>query len=52
MLKIIEIELDKVVKRINKLGFEINISRKAKEFLVEKGYDKKSGNDSHDMCTG
>ena len=43
MLKIIEIELDKVVKRINKLGFEINISRKAKEFLVEKGYDKKYG---------
>ena len=37
MLKIIEIELDKVVKRIKKLGFEINISRKAKEFLVEKG---------------
>ena len=43
MLKIIKIELDKVVKRINKLGFEINISRKAKEFLVEKGYDKKYG---------
>ena len=43
MLKIIEIELDKVVKRINKLGFEINISKKAKEFLVEKGYDKKYG---------
>ena len=43
MLKIIDIELKKVVKRINKLGFEINISRKAKEFLVEKGYDKKYG---------
>jgi len=43
MLKIIDIELDKVVKRIKKLGFEINISRKAKQFLVEKGYDKKYG---------
>ena len=43
MLKIIDIELKKVVKRIKKLGFEINISRKAKEFLVEKGYDKKYG---------
>ena len=43
MLKIIDIELEKVVKRIKKLGFEINISKKAKEFLVDKGYDKKYG---------
>ena len=43
MLKIINIELDQVFKRIKKLGFEIKISRKAKEFLVEKGYDKKYG---------
>ena len=43
MLKIINIELDQVVKRIKKLGFEIKISRKAKEFLVDKGYDKKYG---------
>ena len=43
MLKIMDIELDKVVKRIKKLGFEINISTKAKEFLVDKGYDKKYG---------
>ena len=40
MLKIIDIELEKVINRIKKLGFEIKISRKAKEFLVDKGYDK------------
>ena len=43
MLKIIDIELKKVINRIKKLGFEIKISRKAKEFLVDKGYDKKYG---------
>ena len=43
MMKIIDIELNKVIKRIQKLGFEINISKKAKEFLVDKGYDKKYG---------
>ena len=43
MLKIIDIELEKVINRIKKLGFEIKISRKAKEFLVDKGYDKKYG---------
>ena len=31
------------VTKIKKLGFEINISKKAKEFLVDKGYDKKYG---------
>ena len=43
MLKIIDIELCHVIKRIEKLGFEIKISRKSKEFLVDKGYDKKYG---------
>ena len=43
MMEIIDIELVKVFKRINKLGFDINISKKAKEFLVNKGYDKKYG---------
>ena len=43
MLKIIDIELKKVINRIKKLGFEIKISRKAKEFLVDKGYDRKYG---------
>ena len=43
MMEIIDIELVKVFKRINKLGFDINITKKAKEFLVNKGYDKKYG---------
>ena len=43
MMKIIDIELEKAVKRVNKLGFNIKISKKAKEFLVDKGYDKKYG---------
>ena len=43
MMEIIDIELVKVFKRINKLGYDINITKKAKEFLVNKGYDKKYG---------
>ncbi|MGE0567724.1 MAG: ATP-dependent Clp protease ATP-binding subunit [Bacteroidia bacterium] len=41
--KIIEIELASLLGRINKLGFSINISDEAKEFIVEKGYDENYG---------
>ena len=40
---IIEIELEKLYERINELGFKIKLSKKAKDFLCKKGYDKKYG---------
>ncbi len=42
-MKIVDIELDKLRKRIVKLGYDIKLSKKAKNFLGDKGYDKKYG---------
>ena len=41
--KIVEIELSKLLKRIDSLGYKIEISNSAKDFLVEKGFDRKYG---------
>ena len=41
--QIIEIELSKLYSRIEELGYKIKLSKKAKEFLADKGYDKKYG---------
>ncbi|MES2799628.1 MAG: ATP-dependent Clp protease ATP-binding subunit [Bacteroidota bacterium] len=41
--KIIDLELEKLYGRINSLGYQIEISEKAKDFIVEKGYDEKFG---------
>ncbi len=41
--KIIDIELQTLVQRTNELGYKIKISKKAVNFLCEKGYDKKYG---------
>ena len=41
--KIIDIELKHVVERINNLGYEINISKGAKDFVANKGFDSKFG---------
>ena len=41
--KIIDIELSKLYQRIEELGYRIKLSKKAKDFLAEKGYDKKYG---------
>jgi ATP-dependent Clp protease ATP-binding subunit ClpC len=41
--KIINIELDKLKKRLKELGYEIKISSKALTFLCDKGFDKKYG---------
>lgn len=40
---IIELELENLYGRINDLGYEIALTDKAKDFLVEKGYDEKFG---------
>jgi ATP-dependent Clp protease ATP-binding subunit ClpC len=41
--KIIDLELIKLVQRIETLGYTLNLSEKAKDFIVDKGYDEKFG---------
>lgn len=41
--KIIDIELDKLYKRIDSLGYKLTLSDKAKDFISEKGFDKDYG---------
>lgn len=41
--KIIDIELDKLYLRINDLGYTLNLSEKAKDFIADKGFDKQYG---------
>jgi ATP-dependent Clp protease ATP-binding subunit ClpC len=40
---IVDLELSKLITRIEKLGYQITISEKAKDFISEKGYDQKYG---------
>lgn len=40
---IIDLELQKLYGRINDLGYEIEMTEKAKDFIVDKGYDEKFG---------
>ncbi|WP_026464011.1 ATP-dependent Clp protease ATP-binding subunit [Adhaeribacter aquaticus] len=41
--KIIDISLGKLFKRVETLGFRIELTDKAKDFVAEKGYDPKYG---------
>jgi len=41
--KIVDIELSSLIKRVDKLGYKLNISKKAKDFICEKGFDEKNG---------
>jgi ATP-dependent Clp protease ATP-binding subunit ClpC len=43
ILKIIDLELAKLYERINGLGYNVDLSEKAKDFIVERGYDEKFG---------
>lgn len=40
---IIDIELDKLLKRISDLGYTLTLSDKAKDYIADKGFDKKYG---------
>jgi ATP-dependent Clp protease ATP-binding subunit ClpC len=40
---IIDIELDKLLHRILDLGYTLNLSDKAKDYIADKGFDKKYG---------
>ncbi len=41
--KIIDIELNEVYKRLNDLGYSLEITEQAKDFIAEKGYDQEFG---------
>ena len=41
--KIIEIEINLLLKRTKEIGYNISISKKAIDFICEKGFDKKYG---------
>jgi ATP-dependent Clp protease ATP-binding subunit ClpC len=41
--KIIDIELAKLFKRVDELGYEIKLTKAAKDYIAEKGYDKQYG---------
>ncbi|MFC4740190.1 ATP-dependent Clp protease ATP-binding subunit [Flavobacterium ponti] len=41
--KIIDIEMDKLYLRIKGLGYTLNLSEKAKDYIADKGFDKQFG---------
>ena len=41
--KIIDIELDKLYKRISDIGYTLTLSEKAKDFIADKGFDQQYG---------
>ena len=41
--KIIDIELAKLFKRIKELGYTLKLTKKAKDFIADKGFDKQYG---------
>ena len=41
--KIIDIELEKLLLRIKELGYTLKLSKKARNFIVDKGFDKQYG---------
>jgi ATP-dependent Clp protease ATP-binding subunit ClpC len=41
--EIIDLELASLVQRINDLGYGIEVTEEAKDYIVEKGYDEKYG---------
>jgi len=41
--KIIDIELEHLIIRIKDLGYELNLTDKAKDYIAEKGFDKQYG---------
>ena len=43
LLKIIDFEMDKVFARLDERGIKVTLSKKAKELLLEKGYDPHYG---------
>jgi ATP-dependent Clp protease ATP-binding subunit ClpC len=43
LVRIVDLELSKVAKRLKDHEIELNVSQEAKDLLIEKGYDEKYG---------
>ena len=43
LIQILDLEVEKVVERIRRKNLKLNLDSKAKDFLVEKGYDPQYG---------
>jgi ATP-dependent Clp protease ATP-binding subunit ClpC len=43
LVKIIDIELKKLYLRVNELGYDISMTKKAKLYIADKGFDEKYG---------
>ncbi len=43
IFKIIDIELAGFTRRLNELGYKLNLSEKARDFIADKGYDRQFG---------
>ncbi|WP_338734045.1 ATP-dependent Clp protease ATP-binding subunit [Mangrovimonas cancribranchiae] len=43
IIKIIDIELEKLFVRIKSLGYDLTLTKKAKDYIAEKGFDKQYG---------
>lgn len=43
LYKIIDIEINKLSKRVEKMGFKLTLTDAVKDFLIEKGFDEKMG---------
>ncbi|MEY3444442.1 MAG: hypothetical protein RLZZ519_2723, partial [Bacteroidota bacterium] len=43
IFKIIDLQLAKVFKRINTMGFEVKLTDKAKDYIADKGFDQQFG---------
>ena len=41
--KIIDIELSYLTKRVKEMGYDLNITTEAKDFIIEKGWDEQYG---------
>lgn len=41
--RIIDIELSKLYERVEELGYTLNLSEEAKDYIADKGFDKKYG---------
>ena len=43
LIQILDLEIEKVIERIKRKNLKLNLDTKAKDFLVEKGYDPQYG---------
>jgi ATP-dependent Clp protease ATP-binding subunit ClpC len=43
IIKILDIHIEKMLKRIKDLGYTVNLSQESKEFLADKGFDSSFG---------